>query len=153
MVSTSRRQYPDLINENSFLIFFLRLRSWQHFAYIVFLVKRYVHKSGRGRGLPSCYDWSIFWRRLQSETTYCAAFCASLTLVAGSGNNLGGYGGKNSGFLVRYARMSLGWFYFVISLLRKLSSPTCWRALLLCIQWCSYMDALWECCFAPKFLI
>ena len=67
-----------------------------------------------GSGLVAVVVWPaatidpFCWRRLQSETTYCAAFYASLTPVAGSGNTGEGYGGKNVGLLVRYARMSFG---------------------------------------------
>jgi len=45
---------------------------------------------------------------VQSEKTYCAAFCASLALLAGSGNNEGRDGGKKGGLLIRSARMSFG---------------------------------------------
>jgi len=45
---------------------------------------------------------------IQSGETYFAAFCASLALLAGSGNNAGCNDGKNGGLSIRYARMSLG---------------------------------------------
>ena len=61
-----------------------------------------------------------------------AQLCASLVLIAGSGNKTGGNGGKNDGLLVRYTRMSLVGFiytwasmnFFGISLLGKQGS-TC----------------------------
>ena len=42
----------------------------------------------------------------QSGKTYYAAFCASLALLASSGNNAGCSGGKNGGLIMRYERTS-----------------------------------------------
>lgn len=45
--------------------------------------------------------------RFQSRKTYCAAFCASLDLLAGSGRNIGYNGGKYLGVMMGYAKTSL----------------------------------------------
>jgi len=110
--------------------------------------------------------------RFQSGKTYCASFCASLALLAGSGDNegcnCGKKGGVNGGLLIRCARMSFGWYIFTRASMiffrhftvkktkfpLPAESPSC-----LYIQWAAYMDAICKeclrkkCVFAPKVFV
>ena len=107
--------------------------------------------------------------RFQSRKTYCAAFCASLDLLAGSGTNIGYNGGKYLGVMMGYARTSFTWFIFSwanmkfcgISLLRKSVSPCLLRGslayifsgLLINMQYLKSQGCLWIVIFAAIFLV
>ena len=59
---------------------------------------------------------------LQSGKTCCAAFCASLALLAGSGMNASCNRWKERRTVIRYARMSLGWFIYTWASMNSFSA-------------------------------